>query len=327
MKYILLALAMALIVAVTSCEHGKVELPVGDTGTEVTTVTKSTESSDIPETTEETDENSVDKCESIVTDETTDIQEPESESESIDDSAKENSAATEEIYFKPDPWKFASDLTRAYWMSEEIVMYYDNGTNQVKFELVITDDDEKPKLKINDNLVIFSVTHDDGGYFEEVYVADEFIVVLSSVTGSDSGCVVYIFDYAGNILYQSYYLTNTCIAAYSIVSVDNDKIVVYGTKMSAAGDIVFKTYDYANDMFAAWSEYLCECPVYECDLDSVIFDKSYLDQFSKVNKDDIVSAKFEMDYLGNGRFSKWKMLPGEERISDTIEWLMQQPWD
>ena len=35
MKYILLTLAMALIVAVTSCENGKVELPVGDTGTDI----------------------------------------------------------------------------------------------------------------------------------------------------------------------------------------------------------------------------------------------------------------------------------------------------
>lgn len=81
MKYILLTLAMALIVAVTSCENGKVELPVGDTGidtvdieetvdidttvngttdteditasdttTEVITVMESTESSDISET-------------------------------------------------------------------------------------------------------------------------------------------------------------------------------------------------------------------------------------------------------------------------------------
>lgn len=91
MKYILLTLAMALVVAVSSCEQGKVELPVGDTGTdtvdtdetvridttvkdttdiedttsgdttvEVTTVTESTESSDIPETTEETTANTDD---------------------------------------------------------------------------------------------------------------------------------------------------------------------------------------------------------------------------------------------------------------------------
>ena len=91
MKYILLALAMALIVAVTSCENGKVELPVGNTGTdtvdieetvgidttvkdttdiedttsgdttvEVTTVTESIESSDISETTEETTANTDD---------------------------------------------------------------------------------------------------------------------------------------------------------------------------------------------------------------------------------------------------------------------------
>ena len=76
MKYILLTLAMALIAMITSCGHGKVELPSGDTGTgtvgieetvdidttvkdttdtedttaEVTTVSESTESSDISET-------------------------------------------------------------------------------------------------------------------------------------------------------------------------------------------------------------------------------------------------------------------------------------
>ena len=40
MKYILLTLAMALIVAVTSCENGKVELPVGDTGTDTVDIDK-----------------------------------------------------------------------------------------------------------------------------------------------------------------------------------------------------------------------------------------------------------------------------------------------
>ena len=76
MKYILLTLAMALIAVITSCGHGKVDLPSGDTGTdtvgikeavdidttvkdttdtedttaEVTTVSESTESSDISET-------------------------------------------------------------------------------------------------------------------------------------------------------------------------------------------------------------------------------------------------------------------------------------
>ena len=76
MKYILLTLAMALIMAVTSCGHWSNDLPSGDTGTgtvsieetvdidttvkdttdtegisaEVTTVSESTESSDISET-------------------------------------------------------------------------------------------------------------------------------------------------------------------------------------------------------------------------------------------------------------------------------------
>ena len=325
MKYILLTLAITLLMAVSSCGHEKVELPSDDTGTdavdsdttvnettaEATTVTGTTESSDIPEITSETE---------ITTTETISTQEPEF----VDDNTTEDSNTSEKTYIKPDPLKFAYDLSMAYWRSEEVVMYYDNGTNQVKFELAITDDDERPRLKINDNPVNFSVAHDDGGYFGKVYVADEFIVVLSSVTGSDSGSAVYIFNYSGNILFQTYYLTNTCIAAYSIVSVDNDKIVLYGTKMSSANDIVFRTYDYDNDMFADWSEYLCECPVYEYEFDSIFYDKSSLDQLSKVNKDDIVSAKFEMDYLGNGRFGKLKMLPGESRISDIIEGLTQQ---
>lgn len=325
MKYILLTLAITLLMAVSSCGQEKVELPSDDTGTdavdsdttvnettaEATTVTGTTESSDIPETTAETE---------ITTTETISTQEPEF----VDDNTTEDSNTSEKTYVKPDPWKFAYDLSMAYWRSEEVVMYYDNGTNQVKFELAITDDDERPRLKINDNPVNFSVTHDDGGYFDEVHVADEFIVVKSSVTGSDSGSVVYIFDYSGNILFQTYYLTNTCIAAGAILSVDNDKITLWGTKTSTANYIVFRTYDYDNDMFADWSEYLCECPVYEYEFDSIFYDKSSLDQLSKVNKDDIVSAKFEMDYLGNGRFGKLKMLPGESRISDIIEGLTQQ---
>ena len=50
MKYILLALAMALIVAVTSCENGKVELPVGNTGTDTV---DTDETVDIDTTTED----------------------------------------------------------------------------------------------------------------------------------------------------------------------------------------------------------------------------------------------------------------------------------
>lgn len=46
MKYILLTLAMALIVAVTSCENGKVELPVGNTGTDTVEVNGTTDTED-----------------------------------------------------------------------------------------------------------------------------------------------------------------------------------------------------------------------------------------------------------------------------------------
>ena len=46
MKYILLTLVLALIVAVTSCEHGKVELPVGNTGTDTVEVNGTTDTED-----------------------------------------------------------------------------------------------------------------------------------------------------------------------------------------------------------------------------------------------------------------------------------------
>ena len=51
MKYILLTLAMALIVMVTSCEHGKVELPSEDTLTDTVDIE---ETVDIDTTAEDT---------------------------------------------------------------------------------------------------------------------------------------------------------------------------------------------------------------------------------------------------------------------------------
>ena len=146
MKYILLTLAMALIVTVTSCEHGKVELPSedtltdtvdieetvdidttaedttdikdttsGETTAEVTTVT---ESSDIPETTEE-----ISTSEPVnPPDELTDIEGFEASSdESTDTTAVESEV---KVYVDPIPWEPADELKNAYIESKNITIYH-----------------------------------------------------------------------------------------------------------------------------------------------------------------------------------------------------------
>ena len=240
--------------------------------------------------------------------------------------ASEDTTVQENVYYTTDldSSDFAWKLRNTYYETKQsTVMYYDNGTNRVKFEIAPDGDDSV--FKINDNVVDFSITHDNGQEFTEIFIADEFIAALSMVLGSDSGEVIYIFDYDGNILFQTYYLSNTGIAAYNIKSVDNNKIIIWGTRIAATSDINLsfnKNSDRAWTMFSDYHEYLCDCPEYDYEIPYIWYDKSSLDQFMTLDKDDIINADFEIDYLGGGKFSKLKIVPSSaETIGDIIEKL------
>ena len=201
MKYILLTLAMALIVAVTSCEHGKVELPVGDTGADTVDTDETVDiDTTVKDTTDAEDgSDNEDITASDTTAEVTTVTEssgiPETSAEistsetvtSYDESTDTTTVESEvKVYVNPIPWEPAIELRGAYRESRNITVYYHSGENCVKFELVCNGDKEDTILKINDHIVDLSETEDIGLEFSYIYIASEFIVTTSG-TADDSG--------------------------------------------------------------------------------------------------------------------------------------------
>ena len=179
MKYILLALAMALIVAVTSCEHGKVELPVGNTGTDTVDIEEIVDiDTTVKDTTDIEDTTSGDTTAEVTTvTESSGIPETSAEistSETVtsyDESTYTTTVESEvKVYVNPIPWEPAIELRGAYRESRNITVYYHSGENCVKFELVCNDDKEDTTLKINDNIVDLSETEDIGLEFSYIYI-------------------------------------------------------------------------------------------------------------------------------------------------------------
>ena len=353
MKYVLLALAMALIVAVTSCEHGKVELPSedtltdtvdieetvdidttaedttdikdttsGETTAEVTTVT---ESSDIPETTEE-----ISTSEPVnPPDELTDTEGFEASSdESTDTTAIESEV---KVYVNPIPWEPAIELRGAYRESRNITVYYHSGENCVKFELVCNGDKEDTILKINDHIVDLSETEDIGLEFSYIYIASEFIVTTSG-TADDSGELMYIFDYSGKVLFHTYYLSNTGMFVLAIESVDDDKILIRGTRCEGFEFNVRPEMrmDHEVELFSGkYADRLYEGEKYEysSDVPSLIYllETASLNDLRKLNPNEVSYAVFELDYLGNGEFGNIEMTSDKVTIADEIDYIESNP--
>lgn len=353
MKYILLTLAMALIVMVTSCEHGKVELPSedtltdtvdieetvdidttaedttdikdttsGETTAEVTTVT---ESSDIPETTEE-----ISTSEPVnPPDELTDIEGFEASSdESTDTTAVESEV---KVYVDPIPWEPADELKNAYIESKNITIYYHSGENCVKFELVCNGDREETVLKINDNIVDLSETYNIGLDFLDIYIASEFIVTTSQ-TYNDCGRLLYIFDHSGKVLFHTFYLSNTGMFVEAIKSVSDDKILIIGDKYYGFEYIV-RSSIYMDDgtirLSGKYSDRLYEGEIYEysSDVPSLIYllETASLDDLRKLNPNEVSYAVFELDYLGNGEFGNIEMTSDKITIADEIDYIESHP--
>ena len=338
MKYVLLTLAMALIMAVSSCGHGKVDLPSGDTGTdtvsieetvdidttvedttdtegisaEVTTVSESTESSDMYETTAE-----ITTYEPVTSyDESTDTATVESEVK---------------VYADPIPWEPAIELRGAYRESRNITVYYHSGENCVKFELVCNGDMEDTILKINDNIVDLSETSGIGLEFSYIYIASEFIVTTSG-TADDSGELMYIFDYSGKVLFHTYYLSNTGMFVEAIKSVSDDKILIIGDKCYGF-DYIVRPVIYMEDgtirFSGKYSDRLYEGEIYEysSDVPSYIYllDTASLDDLRKLNPNELSHAVFELDYLGNGEFGNVELTSEKTTIADEIDQIESNP--
>ena len=168
-------------------------------------------------------------------------------------------------------------------------------------------DDWKSELKINDNLTDFY----GAVGFSNIIISDEFIVVITHGTDVRSH-PIYIFDYNGNTLFKTYYLNNKGMVITSgwAVSVDGNRILMPGDRWNHGISLVMEANANYGD-FSEYYDYLYEDILYDYgnigNWGEVYLGKSNMEEVIMLNKDEIVAATFELEYIGGGKFSKIKM--------------------
>ncbi len=212
----------------------------------------------------------------------------------------------ENVYLNPDGNEFARQFgSFIVDCKEPIVQYWDTGKDVVKFK-IHTDKDKGHVFEINGHAVNCFGTH-----FRQILVEDEYIIVVPGGTDINT-FPVYIFDYSGNTLFKTYYLSNTGMVNLGNVTVADNKIIINGTRTTHGPSIVIGMNSLWLEDFSAYSDYLYEDTVYDYG-DSfslpyeVYLDESNADEIKILNPNEKTSAVFEMEYLGDGKFSKLRM--------------------
>ena len=216
--------------------------------------------------------------------------------------------------YPPEGREFANGF-RSYFGGTEnpdnkgVIKYWDTGKEKIKFE---TASDEKIKwyvLKINDN----KVDMENFLWFDQIIVMEDIIVITTGGTDIRS-TPIYIFDFNGKKLFETYYLNNKGMVIQRPVSIEGNKIIMPGTRLTHGIDLVMKSPDYESSEYEDYlyidTVYNYENSIYQSELHIEV----YLDSFDSMseeakllNKDEIIEADFELEYLGGGKFGKIKM--------------------
>lgn len=213
------------------------------------------------------------------------------------------------IFLNPDGEEFAKKFgyfDRDY--KEPIVQYWDTGKNIVKFE-TYTDKEVGHIFKINGHAVDCIYVR-----FRQILVEDEYIIIVSCGTDTHTD-LIYIFDYNGNTLFKTFYLSTTgMVHADTNITVTNNKIILDGTRMTHGPAITIGCNDVWVERFSEYSDYLYEDAVYDYSetfgrlyFDVLLYDYN-IDEIKRLNPNEKTGAIFEMEYLGDGKFSKLNMV-------------------
>lgn len=197
--------------------------------------------------------------------------------------------------------------------SQSVLQYWDTGSEKIKFETVPDTSTNQYVLKINDN----KVDIDTLLWFNQIFVMNDVIIITTGATDIRS-THLYIFDFNGNTLFKAYYLNNKGMVIQSSISVVGNKIIIPGTRLTHGIDLVM-----INEwsVHPEYSDYIYQDIIYDY---PDIYGKSevYLED-SKIkamlNKDEIVEANFELEYLGNGKFSKIYMSGNIKTLGKYLE--------
>lgn len=242
--------------------------------------------------------------------------EAEADSESTDDTTESDATnptphtfaendveiPADKIFLNPDGKEFAYKLCFYDKDSKEpIVQYWDTGEALVKFECYPGE-----VFKINDHVIDCW-----GAYIKQIIVEDEYIIVIPNVMEVNRH-PIFIYDYDGNTLFKTYYLSNSGMINVGDVTVTDNKIIIKGSRLTHGPSITIGINRYWHEEFSKYSDYLYEDTVYEYGDDfslprDVYLDASNEEEIKILTPNEKVSATFEMEYLGGGKFSNLKM--------------------
>jgi len=210
----------------------------------------------------------------------------------------------DKIFLNPDGEKFAKGL--GYFdidYKEPVVQYWDTGKHIVKFESY-TDKELGHVFKVNNHAVDCVYVR-----FGQILVEDEYIIIVSCGTDVNTN-KIFIYDYDGNTLFKTFYLSNTGMVHEGKITVTDNKIILYGTRMTHGPAITIGCNKSRMDEFSEYSDYLYGDTVYDYSETfgwpyfNVILDDFNINKIKLLNPNEKTDAVFEMEYLGDGKFSK-----------------------
>lgn len=214
----------------------------------------------------------------------------------------------DKVFLNPDGEEFARNLNVYYNDSKEpVVQYWDTGEVLAKFELH-PDSGSGNIFKINDHTIDCLYVSN----IRQILVENEYIIVVLGGTDINS-LTIFIYDHDCNTLFKTYYLSNTGMVTVGAVTITDNRIIINGTRFTHGPSITIGINSHWLEDFSEYSDYLCEDTIYDYGDNfrlpyEVYLDESNADEIKILNPNEKVSAVFEMEYLGGGKFSNLKMV-------------------
>ncbi|MCL2774381.1 MAG: hypothetical protein FWD71_13665 [Oscillospiraceae bacterium] len=200
-----------------------------------------------------------------------------------------------------------------------VVEYYDTGNEKIKFETIPDETTEDYVLKINDHAVNMTFL-----WFDQIIVTDDFVIITTA--GTDIRATqLYVFDFNGNTLFNTYYLNNKGMVIQPPIFTDGNNILMHGTRFTHGIDLYMKS---EGSELSGYADYLYQDTVYDYanlkydyyDYEVYLYNgKTLSEEAAILNKAEIVEADFELDYLGGGKFDKIKMTGNIKTLGDYLE--------
>ena len=224
------------------------------------------------------------------------------------------------IFLNPDGEEFADELQNYNrGVYEPRIRYWDTGKVLAKFELIPdAENNYERRFRINGHIIDHAYVFN----IKQILVEDEYIIVVYG--GTDVNTEIFIYDHNCNILLGLYYLSTSGLVNAGEITVTDNKITLHGTRLTHGPSITMGRNRFQVERFSEYSDYVYVDPLYDYsqitgDYD-VYFHTSNIYGIKSLNPEEKISAVFEMEYLGDGKFSKLNIV-SYETLREAYTWL------